>query len=153
MVNSRSRRHWTSCCSMVGKARNELIQGVVSAPLWNTQTAKFAGKKPQSRSDTGMFTVQDVIHLIQYYYHTSSWEGATADVEQFRLESIRGERPVASLTQTSKRNFMFHHPRCSLSTRCALSLTLADSSSKHTLDAYRSSTRTYRLAARWSSPS
>ncbi|WVR06952.1 hypothetical protein IAU60_003988 [Kwoniella sp. DSM 27419] len=56
-----------------------LLYGVVSAPLWNTSTAKFAG----------MFTVQDVIHLIQYYYHTSSWEGATADVEQFRLESIR----------------------------------------------------------------
>ncbi|OCF38465.1 nuclear protein SNF4 [Kwoniella heveanensis CBS 569] len=56
-----------------------LLYGVVSAPLWNTATAKFAG----------MFTVQDVIHLIQYYYHTSSWEGATADVEQFRLQSIR----------------------------------------------------------------
>ncbi|WVW84024.1 hypothetical protein I302_106052 [Kwoniella bestiolae CBS 10118] len=56
-----------------------LLYGVVSAPLWNTSTAKFAG----------MFTVQDVIHLIQYYYHTSSWEGATADVEQFRLHSIR----------------------------------------------------------------
>lgn len=38
-----------------------------------------------------MFTVQDVIHLIQYYYHTSSWEGAAADVEQIRLQSIRGE--------------------------------------------------------------
>lgn len=37
-----------------------------------------------------MFTVQDVIHLIQYYYHTSSWEGAAADVEGFRLQSIRG---------------------------------------------------------------
>jgi len=37
-----------------------------------------------------MFTVQDVIHLIQYYYHTSSWEGAAADVEQIRLQSIRG---------------------------------------------------------------
>ncbi|WWC70104.1 uncharacterized protein I206_104051 [Kwoniella pini CBS 10737] len=56
-----------------------LLYGVVSAPLWNTSTAKFAG----------MFTVQDVIHLIQYYYHTSSWEGAAADVEQFRLQSIR----------------------------------------------------------------
>ncbi|WWD17194.1 hypothetical protein CI109_101632 [Kwoniella shandongensis] len=56
-----------------------LLYGVVSAPLWNTSTAKFAG----------MFTVQDVIHLIQYYYHTSSWEGAAADVEQFRLHSIR----------------------------------------------------------------
>ena len=39
----------------------------------------------------GMFTVQDVIHLIQYYYHTSSWEGAAADVEQIRLQSIRGQ--------------------------------------------------------------
>jgi len=38
-----------------------------------------------------MFTVQDVIHLIQYYYHTSSWEGAAADVEQIRLQSIRSE--------------------------------------------------------------
>ncbi|WRT66471.1 uncharacterized protein IL334_003430 [Kwoniella shivajii] len=63
-----------------------LLYGVVSAPLWNTSTAKFAG----------MFTVQDVIHLIQYYYHTSSWEGATADVEQFRLHSIRDiERAIS----------------------------------------------------------
>lgn len=56
-----------------------LLYGVVSAPLWNTETAKFAG----------MFTVQDVIHLIQYYYHTSSWEGAATDVEGFRLNRIR----------------------------------------------------------------
>lgn len=41
-----------------------------------------------------MFTVQDVIHLIQYYYHTSSWEGAAADVEGLRLTSIRGQPPV-----------------------------------------------------------
>lgn len=40
-----------------------------------------------------MFTVQDVIHLIQYFYHTSNWEGAVADVEQIRLHSIRGEHP------------------------------------------------------------
>ncbi|EIW70415.1 hypothetical protein TREMEDRAFT_15777, partial [Tremella mesenterica DSM 1558] len=56
-----------------------LLYGVVSAPLWNTEMAKFAG----------MFTVQDVIHLIQYYYHTSSWEAAPADVEAIRLASIR----------------------------------------------------------------
>lgn len=43
---------------------------------------------------SGMFTVQDVIHLIQYYYHTSSWEGAAADVEGLRLTSIRGQPPV-----------------------------------------------------------
>lgn len=61
-----------------------LTPGVVSAPLWNTASATFAG----------MFTVQDVIHLIQYYYHTSSWEGAAADVEQFRLQSLRGAPPA-----------------------------------------------------------
>lgn len=34
--------------------------------------------------------MQDVIHLIQYYYHNSSWEGAATDVEGFRLNRIRG---------------------------------------------------------------
>jgi hypothetical protein len=63
-----------------GRIETNDISGVVSAPLWNTASATFAG----------MFTVQDVIHLIQYYYHTSSWEGAAADVEQFRLQSLRG---------------------------------------------------------------
>jgi hypothetical protein len=38
-----------------------------------------------------MFTVSDIIHLIQYYYHTNTFDGAAADVEHFRLESIRGE--------------------------------------------------------------
>ena len=37
-----------------------------------------------------MFTVSDIIHLIQYYYHTSSYDNASADVETFRLESLRG---------------------------------------------------------------
>ena len=31
----------------------------------------------------------DIIHLIQYYYHTSSYDNAAADVEHFRLESLR----------------------------------------------------------------
>ncbi len=44
----------------------------------------------RSEDNTGMFTVQDVIHLIQYYYHTSSFEAAAADVEQIRLHTIRG---------------------------------------------------------------
>ena len=38
-----------------------------------------------------MFTVSDIIHLIQYYYHhTSSYDNAATDVETFRLESLRG---------------------------------------------------------------
>lgn len=56
-----------------------LLNGVVSAPLWNSEKSKFAG----------MLTVLDIIHLIQYYYDTANYEAAAADVETFRLESIR----------------------------------------------------------------
>ncbi|KZP31285.1 CBS-domain-containing protein [Athelia psychrophila] len=55
------------------------LQWVVSAPLWNSEKSKFAG----------MLTVLDIIHLIQYYYHTASYEAAAADVEHFKLESLR----------------------------------------------------------------
>lgn len=37
-----------------------------------------------------MLTVLDIIHLIQYYYRTASYDYAAADVETFRLESLRG---------------------------------------------------------------
>ncbi|KDR85049.1 hypothetical protein GALMADRAFT_53799 [Galerina marginata CBS 339.88] len=57
-----------------------LLNGVVSAPLWNSEKSKFAG----------MLTVLDIIHLIQYYYRTASYDYAAADVETFRLESLRG---------------------------------------------------------------
>lgn len=60
----------------------ELLAGVVSAPLWNSERRSFAG----------MLTVSDIIHLIQYYYFTvNSYETAAAQVEEFRLESLRGE--------------------------------------------------------------
>jgi 5'-AMP-activated protein kinase regulatory gamma subunit len=61
---------------------------VVSAPLWNSDTARFAG----------MLTVQDIIHLIQWYYkNASTWDNVTSDVESFRLESLRGvsDTPVS----------------------------------------------------------
>ena len=54
--------------------------GVVSAPLWNSEKSKFAG----------MLTVLDIIHLIQYYYRTATYDSAVADVEHFKLESLRG---------------------------------------------------------------
>ena len=38
-----------------------------------------------------MLTVLDIIHLIQYYYRTTSYDYAAADVETFRLESLRGD--------------------------------------------------------------
>ncbi|KAI0815200.1 CBS-domain-containing protein [Irpex lacteus] len=58
-----------------------LSNGVVSAPLWNSDKSCFAG----------MFTVSDIIHLIQYYYKSSSstYDSAAADVENLRLESLR----------------------------------------------------------------
>ncbi|KAF8203600.1 CBS-domain-containing protein [Pholiota molesta] len=56
-----------------------LLNGVVSAPLWNSERSKFAG----------MLTVLDIIHLIQYYYRTTNYDYAAADVEHFRLESLR----------------------------------------------------------------
>lgn len=36
-----------------------------------------------------MLTVNDIIHLIQYYYHHSSYETAKKEVESFRLEGLR----------------------------------------------------------------
>ena len=37
-----------------------------------------------------MLTVSDIIHLIQYYYYTQTYEEAAVDVEHFRLEMLRG---------------------------------------------------------------
>ena len=66
-----------------------LLNGVVSAPLWNSEKSVFAG----------MLTVLDIIHLIQYYYRTASYDYAATDVETFRLESLRGMSP-SSFTST-----------------------------------------------------
>ncbi|KAF9270273.1 CBS-domain-containing protein [Marasmius fiardii PR-910] len=56
------------------------LQSVVSAPLWNSEKSEFAG----------MLTVLDLIHLIQYYYRTATYEAAATDVETLRLEALRG---------------------------------------------------------------
>ena len=45
-----------------------------------------------------MLTVLDIIHLIQYYYRTASYDYAAADVETFRLESLRGDFVINYLT-------------------------------------------------------
>jgi hypothetical protein len=38
-----------------------------------------------------MFTLADVVHLIQYYYLTAhKYENVIAEVEAFQLESLRG---------------------------------------------------------------
>src|SRR6202046_301454 len=66
--------------SRIDRAHRVLYAGVVSAPLLHSEKSKFAG----------MLTVLDIIHLIQYYYHTATYDSAVADVEHFKLESLRG---------------------------------------------------------------
>lgn len=90
--------------------------GVVSAPLWRSTRPELLGissaeqgegkaeigekeghvspKTPSPKADqlsgfAGMLTVNDIIHLIQYYYHHSSYDSAASDVETFRLERLR----------------------------------------------------------------
>ncbi|KAI0735226.1 CBS-domain-containing protein [Earliella scabrosa] len=95
-----------------------LLNGVVSAPLWNSEKSRFAG----------MFTVSDIIHLIQYYYKCSSYDAAAADLETFRLESLRGvckqlgvdpppllrEHPSATLLDAAKLLIQTHARRVPL---------------------------------------
>ncbi|KAF5377492.1 hypothetical protein D9615_005347 [Tricholomella constricta] len=95
-----------------------LLNGVVSAPLWNSDKSRFAG----------MLTVLDIIHLIQYYYHTASYDYAATDVETFRLESLRDiekelgvatpplhrEHPSSTLYDAAKRLIQTHARRLPL---------------------------------------
>jgi hypothetical protein len=46
--------------------------------LWDSEKLAFAGMLSVS--------ISDIIHLILYYYHTSSYDNAATDVESFRLD-------------------------------------------------------------------
>jgi len=96
-----------------------LINGVVSAPLWNSEKSTFAG----------MLTVLDIIHLIQHYYHNVvSFEAAETQVETFQLESLREieeklgvdqppltqDLPSSSLYDAAKRLMQTHARRLPL---------------------------------------
>ncbi|KAG8809043.1 AMP-activated serine/threonine-protein kinase regulatory subunit, partial [Serendipita sp. 399] len=65
----------------VKQALNIMHQsGVVSCPVYDQKKWAFAG----------MLTLLDIIHLIQWYYlKAESFETAAADVDTFRIESIR----------------------------------------------------------------
>ena len=72
--------------------------GVVSAPLWQStlpdgpsNPAVTHDADPRARPGfAGLLTVNDVIHLIQYYYQTSmNYDRASLDVETFRVERLR----------------------------------------------------------------
>jgi len=51
----------------------------VSAPLWDSKTSTFAG----------LLTTSDYINIIQYYWQNPD---ALAQIDQFRLNSLRGEQ-------------------------------------------------------------
>ncbi|KAJ1019445.1 hypothetical protein NDA16_004562 [Ustilago loliicola] len=55
----------------------------------STAKAQQKVKAHQLSGFAGMLTVNDIIHLIQYYYHHSSYDSAAEDVEKFRLERLR----------------------------------------------------------------
>ena len=60
----------------------------------------------------GMLTVNDIIHLIQYYYKNSSYDNASKDVETFRLEKLKGEWSVSSVDShalTPGQHLSFRH--------------------------------------------
>lgn len=54
--------------------------GIVSAPLWDSKTSTFAG----------LLTTSDYINVIQYYWQNPE---AMSRIDQFRLNSLRGEYP------------------------------------------------------------
>ncbi|CAL1695954.1 unnamed protein product [Somion occarium] len=75
-----------------------------------------------------MFTVSDIIHLIQFYYKSSTYDTVAGDVEFFRLESLRDiekelgveeppllrEHPSASLYDAAKLLIQTHARRVPL---------------------------------------
>ena len=80
--------------SVVRRRRSSLVLGVVSAPLWNSEQSRFAG----------MLTVLDLIHLIQHYYRTASYDTAAADVETFKLEYLRGAFVIHTASDQANRS-------------------------------------------------
>lgn len=52
--------------------------GIVSAPLWDSETSTFAG----------LLTTFDYINLIQYYWQNPE---SLNRIDQFKLNSLRGE--------------------------------------------------------------
>ncbi|KAE8220643.1 hypothetical protein CF319_g5863 [Tilletia indica] len=79
---------------------NQADAAVPVLPKHQSFEASQEGAQPPSKADlpssqikpgfAGMLTVNDIIHLIQYYYKfQASYDIAAKDVEHFRLESLR----------------------------------------------------------------
>jgi len=65
---------------LVVKSLAVLVQNnIVSAPLWNSETSKFAG----------LLTASDFINVIQYYYQNASYPQALEEIDRFKLDGLR----------------------------------------------------------------
>ena len=96
--------------------------GVVSAPLWRStlDTKPELAPHPSDQSTlldlrpgfAGMITVNDIIHLIQYYYHTASnYDSVSLDVETMRLERLR---EIEQTLRVPSSPLLWIEPLCSL---------------------------------------
>lgn len=56
---------------------DDQLIGIVSAPLWDSNTSVFAG----------LLTVADYINVIQYYWQNP---GALSEIDKFKLSNLRG---------------------------------------------------------------
>ena len=81
------------CASGITRHSNSFAPaGVVSAPLYDSSNYRFAG----------MFTLVDVIHLIQFYYLTATgYDSAAVEVESVDLHMLRG-KPACSRIAASQ---------------------------------------------------
>ncbi|EAU36938.1 nuclear protein SNF4 [Aspergillus terreus NIH2624] len=59
--------------------------GIVSAPLWDSKSSTFAG----------LLTTSDYINVIQYYFQNPA---ALDQIDQFRLDSLRGVAPPETIS-------------------------------------------------------
>ncbi|PWN43660.1 hypothetical protein IE81DRAFT_322057 [Ceraceosorus guamensis] len=73
-----------------GVVTQALARDPVAAAAETLHALRPSPQPVQRTGFAGMLTVNDIIHLIQYYYHhLSSYDLASRDVEGFRLERLR----------------------------------------------------------------
>ncbi|CEH14301.1 5'-AMP-activated protein kinase, gamma subunit [Ceraceosorus bombacis] len=73
-----------------GDVTQALARDPVAAAAETLRALRPSPQPVQRTGFAGMLTVNDIIHLIQYYYHhLSSYDLASRDVEGFRLERLR----------------------------------------------------------------
>ncbi|WZH40847.1 Nuclear protein SNF4 [Fusarium acuminatum] len=95
---------------LIKKAINILTQNsIVSAPLWNSKTSRFAG----------ILTSTDFINVIQYYCH---FPDEFSKLDQFRISSLRdiekaiGAIPIETVSVHPSKS-LYKACRCMLKTR------------------------------------